>query len=163
MNAVRVALLVLAGAAQPLAAQQAKPDPDAGWIQPVAHYGKWLGVTAAAVLTALALREHQSSDEAWTQLLDICRADSTDCALRPDGSYINPVSENHYQRSLYYDARARRRLMFGQIALAVGAALFIYDLSGGPKGPPNIPLDPNRLVLGPAAGGGTQVGWRLEF
>ena len=163
MKALRVALVLLAGAAQPLAAQQAKPDPDAGWIQPVARYGKWLGVTAAAVLTALAMREHSSSDEAWNSLLEICRADNQDCALRSDGSYINPVSESYYQRSLYFDARARQRLMFGQIALAVSAALFIYDLSGGPKGPPNIPLDPNRIVLGPSPDGRTNIGLRLAF
>ncbi len=160
---ISVALVLLGVAAPHLAAQQVKPDRDGSWIQPVARYGKWLGVTAAAVLTALAMREHKSSDEAWNQLLEICRADNTDCALQPDGSYINPVSESFYQRSLYYDARARQRLMFGQIALAVSAAFFIYDLSGGPKGPPNIPLDPNRIILGPSPDGRTNVGLRLDF
>ena len=166
MNAARAALLLLALVA-PLGAQQAAPTPPAppsrGWIEPVAEYGKWMSLAGAIALTALAVQEHSHSDEAWNSLLEICRTDNADCTLGPQGAYLNPVAEAYYQRSIYYDSRARRRLMFGQVAFAVGAALFIYDLSGGSEGPANIPLDPNRLILGTTANGKTQVGWRLEF
>lgn len=165
MNATHVALLQLA-IAGPLGAQQAVPPPPApsrGWIEPVAEYGKWLSLAGAIALTVLAVQEHSHSDEAWNSLLEICRADNADCALGPTGAYVNPVAEAYYQRSIYYDSRARRRLMFGQIAFAVGAALFIYDLSGGSEGPANIPLDPNRFVLEPGMEGGAKVGWRVAF
>lgn len=158
----RLHLLVVFAAA-PLAAQQPSPEPGAGWTRPVAHYGKWVAMVAAAVFTGLAVREHDRSAQAWDQLLGICRNDNADCTVAADGRYVNQVAENHYQRSLYFDARARRRLLAGQVTLVVAATLFIADLARGPNGPPNIPFDPNRLVVAPAAGGGTRVGWRLQF
>lgn len=149
--------------ASPVAAQQVAPEPTRSWTRPVAHYGKWVTVAAAIGLTALAAREHSQSADAWDQLLLICRTDNADCTIGPQGRYLNIIAENHYQRSLYYDARARRRLVIGQVALVAAAGLFIADLSRGPNGPPNIPFDPNRIVVGPASGGGANVGVRLEF
>jgi hypothetical protein len=163
MKAILAACVVVAGAAQPLGAQQANPEPNGGWIQPVARYGKWLGIATAIALTGLAVREHTYSSENWNQLLDICRVDNADCAIGPDGAYLNTVAEGYYQRSLYYDARARRRLMYGQVALVAGTALFIVDMGGGPNGPKNIPFDPNRIVVAPTVDGGAKVGLRLAF
>jgi hypothetical protein len=156
-------LLALVLTAWPVAAQQPSPEPHTGWTGPVAHYGKWVMTAAAAVFTGLAVHEHDRSAESWDQLLRICRNDNADCATGPDGRYLEVTAENFYQRSLYFDARARRRLIVGQVALVAAATLFIADLTRGPNGPPNIPFDPNRIVLGPATGGGTNVGWRLRF
>lgn len=154
-------LLVLAAA--PLGAQQARPEPDGGWFRPVARYGKWVSFLTAAAFTGLAVREHSHSADSWDQLLEICRANNADCTVGSDGRYLNLIAENHYQRSLYFDARARRRLMAGQAALVVAATLFIADLTRGPGGPPNIPFDPNRLVVGVTPRGTAQIGWKLEF
>ena len=168
MNTTRAAtaFLVLA-ACSPLvrlaAQDQPRPQPRWGWTRPAAHYGKWLTVAAAAGLTVMGAREHDKSAVEWRQLLTICRLDNADCALGTDGSYVNPIAEAHYQRSVFYDARARRRLLGGQIALVVSAALFIADVKRGQNGPPNIPFDPNKLLVAPAAGGGTRVGLHLEF
>jgi hypothetical protein len=132
-------------------------------MRPVVHYGKWVTAAAAIGLTALAAREHDRSARAWSSLIGICAADNADCALGADGRYINPVSEQFYQRSLYYDGRARRRLLAGQIALVITATLFIADLGRGTSEPSNIPFEPNRLLVARASGGGTSVGWRLDF
>lgn len=164
-HVARVGLLaVLAAAAvSPLAAQQTTPPPRWAWVRPVARWGKWVTAAAAAGFTALAVREHAQSADSWDALLLICRTDNADCAVGPDGRYLNIIAENHYQRSLYYDARARRRLIAGQATLVVAAGLFILDLSRGRNGPPNVPFDPNRIVVAPAAGGGTRIGLRLGF
>lgn len=158
-----ILLLLAATLVPPLAAQQPAPEPRWGWTGPVAHYGKWVTVATAMVFTGLAVREHDQSANAWDQLLAICRADNADCAVGPQGRYLNSIAESHYQRSLFYDARARRRLLFAQAALVVSAGLFIADLARGPNGPPNIPFDPNRLVLGTSPDGGTRIGLRLQF
>ena len=147
----------------PLAAQEASPEPRQSWIRPVARYGKWLTTATAIVFTSIAVREHSKSAESWDQLMMICRTDNADCTVGADGRYLNTIAENYYQRSLYFDARARRRLLVGQAAVVVAASLFIADLTRGPNGPPNIPFDPNRLVLGTGPGGTTKVGLRLEF
>jgi hypothetical protein len=160
-----VALLGLVSVAlvAPLAAQEAAPAPGRSWTRPVARWGKWLTAAAAVGFTALAVREHAQSADSWDALLSICRTDNADCAIGPNGRYLNIIAENHYQRSLYFDARARRRLVVGQATLVVAAALFIVDLSRGRNGPPNVPFDPNRLEVGPGAGGGTRIGVRLQF
>jgi hypothetical protein len=147
----------------PLGAQQATPEPRPGWTGPVAHYGKWVTAAAAIGLTALAVREHDQSAVAWDRLMLICRTDNADCAVGPDGRYLNNVAEGYYQRSRYYDARARRRLIGGQVALVVAAALFITDLARGPGGPPNIPFDPDKLIVAPGPLGGAMVGVKLDF
>ena len=147
----------------PVAAQQATPEPTGGWTRSVAHYGKWVTAAAAIGLTALAVREHDQSAVAWDRLLLICRTDNADCAVGPDGRYLNNVAEGYYQRSLFYDARARRRLIAGQVALVAAAALFITDLARGPGGPPNIPFDPNKLVVAAGPHGGAMVGVKLDF
>lgn len=147
----------------PLAGQEASPEPRQSWIRPVARYGKWLTTATAIVFTSIAVREHSHSAESWDQLMMICRTDNADCTVGADGRYLNTIAENYYQRSLYFDARARRRLLVGQAALVVAASLFIADLTRGPNGPPNIPFDPNKILVAPSADGGTKVGLRLEF
>jgi hypothetical protein len=160
---VAVALAVATVIASPLCAQQAAPETQGSWIRPVARYGKWLTAATAIVFTSIAVRQHSHSAESWDQLMMICRTDNADCTVGADGRYLNTIAENYYQRSLYFDARARRRLLVAQAAVVVAASLFIADLTRGPNGPPNIPFDPNRMVVGPASGGGTKIGWRLEF
>jgi hypothetical protein len=154
-------LLVLApGICQ---AQEPKSPTRWAWTRPVAHYGKWLTAAAAAGFTVVAAREHNRSSASWDALLGICRTSNADCAIGGNGAYINPIAEATYQRSLYYDARARRRLLAGQVAIVVSAALFIADLRRGQDGPPNIPFDPNKLLVTPAAGGGTNIGVVFRF
>ena len=156
-------MLLTATLVAPLAGQEASPEARQSWIRPVARYGKWLTTATAIVFTSLAVREHTHSAESWDQLMMICRTDNADCTVGADGRYLNTIAENYYLRSLYFDARARRRLLAGQAAVVVAASLFIADLTRGPNGPPNIPFDPNKLVLGTTRGGGTQIGWRIEF
>ena len=113
-----------------LTAQETKPDTRWGWTRPVVRYGKWLTAATAAGMTYLAAREHSRSADSWNSLLGICRTNNADCAIGLDGRYVNPIAEANYQQSLYYDARARRRLVAGQVALVISAAMFIADLRG---------------------------------
>jgi hypothetical protein len=158
------ALLCLAGTT-PALGQDVKPAPQSGsgWTRPVVRYGKWLTAAAAGGLTYLAAREHNQSADSWNRLLTICRIDNADCAIGLDGRYVNPVAEANYQQSLYYDGRARKRLLAGQVALVISAAMFIADLSGGRNGPPNIPFDPNKLLVEPTSDGGARIGLRLRM
>lgn len=157
---VVAAIAVLSGT--PLAAQERPAPRSAGWLRPVAHYGKWLTAGAAAAFTVFAAREHSRSADAWDALLAICRQNNADCALGSDGRYANTVAEAHYQQSLYYDGRARQRLIIGQTALVVSVAMFVFDLRRG-NGPPNIPFDPDKLIVAPTSSGGALVGLRLPW
>jgi hypothetical protein len=165
MNRARllVALTLPLAAAGALAAQATPARNATSWTRPVTRYGKWVTAATAIGFTALAAREHQRSADAWDLLVDICRADFADCATGPDGRYLNGVTEQHYQRSLYYDARARRRLLAGQLSLLVSAVFFLADLRRGQSDPENIPFDPDKLVFTPDGRGGALVGLRLPL
>lgn len=129
-------------------------SPPGGWLRPVAHYGKWATAAAAIGFTVLAAREHQTANDTWDQLLQMCSQDNAACAQRPDGRYVDYSAELLYQKTLYYDHRARRRLIAGQVALLASAALFILDLRHGHGAPPNIPFHGLEVSAEPSAGGG---------
>jgi hypothetical protein len=126
------------------------------------HYGKWLTAGAAVAFTVMAAREHDYSRRAWDDLLTICRSADDACARRGDGRYVRSDAELLYQRSLYYDGRANRRLLGAQASLLVTAALFILDLRGRNDEPDNIPYSPLRVSLEPRTGA-AQVGMRFRF
>lgn len=160
------ALLPTLGAALALAAtagaQAPDPEPPTGRAVPVAHYGKWVTAATAVAFTWLAVREHERSQDAWDRLLGICAGNSADCALGPDGRYLNAAAEQLYQTSLHYDGRARVRLLAGQGALLVTVGLFILDLKRGGNGPEDIPFAP--LEISPdRRTGGARVGLRIAF
>ena len=116
--------------AAPLPAQQVNPPvtaDHASWNRGLVHYGKWVSVALAVAFTGLAAHEHARSDDAFSQLLDICRADTAKCALGPSGSYVDPTSEQLYQTSLQYTRQARVRLLAGQASLLLAAGLFLAD------------------------------------
>ncbi len=137
------------------------PVERATWRRDVVHYGKWVAAAGAVGLTALAVREHNYSAREWDQLLAICRANNTDCTTGSDGRYLNYQAELHYEKAIYYDHRARRRLIGGQLSLLTAAALFLADLHPG-KGPGNIPF--HAMEVGPASGGGgVRLGLRFAF
>jgi hypothetical protein len=130
--------------------------------QGAVHYGKWLTAGAAAALTVLAAREHSSSRRAWDELLAICRSTDNACARGGDGRYVRADAEALYQRSVYYDRRANRRLLGAQGSLLATAALFILDLRGRTSGPGNIPFSPLEVGVEPATGA-ARVGLSFSF
>jgi hypothetical protein len=133
-----------------------------GWRRGVVHYGKWLAAGAAVAFTVLAAQEHSYSRHNWDDLLVICRSADDACARGNDGRYLNSSAEFLYQRSLYYDRRANRRLVGAQASLLVTAALFIVDLSRRNDEPDNIPFRPFRVTVEPT-GDGAAVGMRIAF
>jgi len=143
---------------------QAPPPagPGASLHQGAVHYGKWLTAGAAVAFTVLAAHEHRYSRHNWDDLLVICRSADDACARGNDGRYLNSNAEFLYQRSLYYDRRANRRLVGAQASLLVTAALFIIDLSRRNDEPDNIPFRPLRVTLEPARDG-AHVGLSLSF
>ena len=150
--------------AAPLAAQQVNPAITAGhasWNRGLVHYGKWVSAALAVTLTGLGAHEYASSDDAFSQLFGICRADPTRCALAPSGSYVDPASEELYQSSLYYERRARVRLLAGQASLLLAAGLFLADHGRRASDPDNIPY--RGLVVVEQDAGGARVGVRVRF
>ena len=141
----------------PLTAQErATPRPA------VVRYGKWLTAGGAVAFTIMAAREHRYSRGEWDALLAICRSADDACLLGPDGRYLRGDAEARYRRSLYYDARANRRLLGAQATLLVTAALFILDLRSNRGEPENIPFSPVRVTAEPT-GDGAAVGLRVAF
>ncbi len=132
------------------------------WRRGVVHYGKWLTAGAAIAFTAMAVHEHRFSHDAWDDLLVICRSSDNACARGSDGRYLRGDAEFLYQRSIYYDRRANRRLLGAQGSLLVTAALFIIDLSGRNQDPDNIPFSPLKVTLEPTKDGAA-LGMRIAF
>jgi hypothetical protein len=106
------------------------------------HWGKWLAAAGAVAFTLMGSHEHENANREFERLLAVCRADTVDCLLGPDGRYANPASERLYQTSIGYDRRARVRLIAGQASLLVAAGLFVADLQHEGDGPGNKPFAP---------------------
>ena len=149
--------------AAPLAAQRVDPTVTrhGSWSRGLVHYGKWMSAALAVTFTGLGAREHASSDDAFSQLLQTCRADSAKCAIDPSGGYVNPASEALYQTSIHHERRARVRLLAAQASLLLAAGLFLADHGRGEEGPDNIPY--HGLVFVDPEAGGARVGMRVRF
>jgi hypothetical protein len=153
------------GGAPCLAAQDSlapAPRTSQTWTRPVVHYGKWLSAASAVGFTLLAAREHDTANRSWQQLLDLCRRDNAACQVGADGRYATYQAELLYQQTLYYDRRARHRLIIGQISMLTSAALFILDLRHGSGNPPNIPFHGLEVTAEPV-GDGARLGVRVPF
>ncbi|HEX4560318.1 MAG TPA: hypothetical protein VH113_00685 [Gemmatimonadales bacterium] len=127
--------------------------PRSAWKHAAVHYGKWAVAAGAVAFTALAIEQHRHSNDAWNSLIAICNSDSQLCVIGPNGQYRNYQSEYYYQLAVYYDHRARWRLIAGQVSLLAAAGLFVYDLKGGSNTPPNQPVHPMKLAVTPTADG----------
>ena len=160
---VALGLAVALAAPHPAPAQTARAPHGASLREGAVHYGKWLTAGAAVAFTVMAAHEHTFSRHDWTDLLTLCRSAQDACAQGSDGRYVRYDAEFLYQRSLYYDRRANRRLHGAQGSLLVTAALFILDLRGHKDEPDNIPFRPLRVTVEPARDGAALVGLRLTF
>jgi hypothetical protein len=161
MRARLVALTLAAALATPAPARAQAP-PRLSWRHGAVHYGKWLTAGAAVAFTAMAAHEHSHSRRNWDDLLAMCRSADDACVRGGDGRYVRSEAELLYQRSLYYDRRANRRLLGAQASLLVTAALFIIDLRGRNDEPDNIPFSPLRVTVEPTRDGAL-VGLRIAF
>jgi hypothetical protein len=157
--ALALGLLLGAALAPPALAQAPRPPSSRHGAE---HYGKWLAAGAAVAFTVMAAHEHSRSRADWDDLLALCRSTSDACLRGSDGRYMRTDAEALYQRSLYYDRRANRRLLGAQGSLLVTAALFILDLRGRNDGPDNIPFSPFRVTAEPTRNGAA-VGVQLRF
>jgi hypothetical protein len=126
------------------------------------HWGKWLAAAGAVGFTLMGSHEHENSNREFERLLALCRADSVDCLLGPDGRYVDPASERLYQASIRHDRRARARLIAGQASLLVAAGLFVADLVHEADAPGNKPFAPLN-VAADVRTGDARVGLRLTF
>jgi len=161
----RLALLWAFGVtlATGLGAQQvlpaAAPSHSSGSPWPI-HYGKWAAAALTITFTVLGAQEHEKSNSAYSDLLDLCRASDANCTLAPDGTYRDPGAEQLYQSSLSYDRRARVRLFAGQASLLLCASLFVADLRHHGDTPDNIPMHGMRVAIDPLRG---KLGMRVTF
>ena len=133
---------------------------EAQGLSPAVKYGKWVLLAGSIGMNYLAVRAHNSADDAFDALEAQCTAVKERCALGPEGSYTDPAIEDLYQTSLRYDRRARLWLIGGETALVGSAALFIWELARPKNRPDNIPFEPEVRSL---RAGGTGLGVRLAF
>jgi len=161
-----ILLIALLGTAVPRLVGQETPatPPPRNWKENVVHYGKWTTAAAAVGLTIMAAHEHDRANQSWDQLLTLCRADNASCQVRADGRYVDYQAELYYERTLYYDHRARRRILGAQLSVLTSATLFILDLRHHGGNPPNIPFSGSRFELtAEPRGDGARVGMRVTF
>lgn len=156
---------LLASLAPALAAQeQPTTPPPRSWGENVIHYSKWTTAAAAVGLTILAAREHDRANNHWQQLLALCDQSNAACEVGADGRYVNSQAELYYQQTLYFDHRARHRLLGAQVSLLTSATLFILDLRHHGGNPPNIPFHGSRLEpTAEPVGDGARLGMRVTF
>ncbi len=162
-RAIAICVAAQVGLMAAVVAQEmpAVPAPH-GWSRGIVHYGKWVTTATAVGLTILAAREHASAQDSWRQLIAQCRGDNAACQLRADGRYVDYNAELLFQRTTYYDRRARSRLIGGQVALLASAALFILDLRYQGGDPPNIPYHGLKVTAEPTSDG-ARVGLQVAF
>jgi hypothetical protein len=108
----------------------------------VVKYGKWLVLAGAVGMGLKASSAHHDADRAFDRLEDYCFEDQDRCDQRPDGSYLDPVAERHYQRAITRDRHARGWLLGGEVALLGAAGMFVWELTRPKGGPDNIPFEP---------------------
>jgi len=163
-------LIALLACATPLRAQDSgggvdAPTPPSGrsFIERAARPGKWIFGAGAVALIVLGAHEHDRAQDVWNTLVARCREDNERCEVRADGVYQDPVAEDLYQEALYYDRRAHRRIAGGQVSLVAAGALLIVDMSVRRGKPKDVPFDPDRAYVAPAADGGVLLGWRVRF
>lgn len=165
MNRAVLVALGLTTLAPALRAQEtpATPPPR-NWKENVVHYGKWTTAAAAVGLTLMAAHEHDRANQSWNQLLTLCHANNADCQLRSDGRYVDYQAELYYEQTLYFDHRARHRILGAQLSVLTSATLFILDLRHHGGNPPNIPFTGSRLELSAEPlGDGARLGMRWTF
>jgi hypothetical protein len=133
---------------------------EAQGLSPAVKYGKWVLLAGSIGLNYLAVRAHNSADDAFDAVEAQCAVVQERCAIGPDGSYSDPAIEDLYQTSLRYDRRARLWLIGGETALIGSAALFIWELARPKNRPDNIPFEPEVRSL---RAGGTGLGVRFGF
>lgn len=165
MKRALTVVAALAGLGPALLAQgtPATPPPRS-FSENVVHYGKWATAATAVGLTILAAHEHDRANASWQRLLALCQADNAACALRSDGRYVDYQAELYYQETLYYDHRARHRILGAQLSVLTSATLFILDLRHHSDNPPNIPFSGSRLQLtAEPSVDGARLGVRVKF
>jgi len=117
-------------------------------VSPWVKYGKWVLVAGAVAMNYLALDAHNNAEDSFNALEARCLEDHTQCTLGPDGTYVDPVSEELYQTTLHYDGVARNWLIGGESALVGAAGLFVWELTR-PKGRPPPEREATRRPLLP--------------
>lgn len=143
----------------PLAAQQPS-DERTPWYLPVAEWGKFASLGLAGGMFALAAITHERAEDRFETLVSRCRADLDRCTLQPDGRYQDPRNEALFQETVELDGEARRWIVAGQVAVALGAVLWIVDLTQGTDDPDNIPYTPFEVTAGRRE---ARIGLRLAF
>ena len=145
------ALIVLLLIALPcrLVAQETSP-----WIK----YGKW-GLLVVTVGFNLAASEaNERANQSFDDLEDRCVQDPQACRVDDGGAYLDPTSEDLFQRTLQLDTSARRFLVAGQVALMGAAAMFIYEFTRPPGEPDdNVPFAPTVQEVQDGVGVGFEV------
>jgi hypothetical protein len=121
---------------------------------------KWSVLAVAAGAGVYGFVRNNEADDRFRQLEELCQAEQFRCSQRtPDGAYADAEFERMYQDVRRLDDRSHVALLFSQIGVATGVALFLLDL-GNSDSPDDIPWVPGDLQVRPVQGG-VEVGVRV--
>lgn len=149
---------LLTGGGQAAAQSQPGPPDARPWIVSAAKWVKWPTLAAAVGLTAVAIARKADADDFYDRLQVFCRDEPNECAVGPNGAYVNPQAEGLYQETVRLDGQARNWMIGGQGFLFVSGGLFLLDLVAGAHKPENIPYVPLEAYATPGTLG---LRWRF--
>lgn len=113
---------------------------------------KWSVLVAAGGAGIYGFLQNNEADEVFGELERLCQHQQFRCAARTErGQYADTEFEDLYQQVRRLDGRSHRALLFSQIGIAAGVALFLLDLANSDT-PRDIPWVPANVEVEPVAG-----------
>jgi hypothetical protein len=113
---------------------------------------KWSVVVAAGGAGIYGFLQNNEADDRFRELERLCQQQQFRCAVRTErGEYADTEFEDLYQQVRRLDGRSHKALLFSQIGVAAGVALFLLDLANSDT-PRDIPWVPANVEVEPVAG-----------
>jgi hypothetical protein len=112
---------------------------------------KWSVIVAAGSAGIYGFLQNNEADDRFRDLERLCQQQQFRCAARTvRGEYEDTEFEDLYQQVRRLDGRSHKALLFSQIGVAAGVALFLLDLANS-DAPRDIPWVPANVEVEPVA------------
>jgi hypothetical protein len=145
----------------PVGGRMIQDSPERSGLRPM-RVAKWSVLAVAAGAGVYGFVRNNEADDRFRELEELCQAEQFRCSQRtPDGAYADAQLERMYQDVRRLDGRSHVALLFSQIGVATGVALFLLDL-GNSDSPDDIPWVPGALEVRPVRNG-VEVGLRVPL
>lgn len=131
-------------------------------IRPM-RVAKWSVLAAAAGAGIYGFLQNNEADDRFRELEQLCQEQQFRCAnLTPSGAYADAEFETLYQDVRRLDRRSHLALVFSQVGVATGVALFLLDLGNG-DAPGDIPWTPTSALHVRSVPGAIELSLRLPI